>query len=380
MDRHALDVLHRVDGQVRHGGMEGVEALNVFPHVFGHLINQLFAQIRTAAQIGAGCEGGQFFGLILISIGRDHSGIIGRIGVIAGITHGVDGILLQGDQIRLVGVGQLHESGEGKLGQSDGAVSVAVFHGLGAGGGIGLAISEGLLRAGAEVALCNRTTAKCKPLADRINAEGGTASVHQLDVTSLDSIHACVDEVMAKYGKIDVLFNVAGINKREGLLDVEEADYDRIMDTNLKGLFFMGQAVAREMYKRRTGSIINIGSHNDEGMLGGCSVYGATKSGVVALTRAMAIEFAQYGIRANAISPGHILTDLTQVTWDHPTRAPWLRERIAMKRPGSPEELVGMAILLASDASSYMTGQAYHIDGGCLCGGAPWDYDTQYNP
>ena len=98
----------------------------------------------------------------------------------------------------------------------------------------------------------------------------------------------------------------------------------------------------------------------------------------MALTRAMAVEFAQYGIRANAISPGHILTDLTQVTWDHPTRAPWLRERIAMRRPGDPDELVGMAILLASDASSYMTGQAYHIDGGCLCGGAPWDYDTQY--
>lgn len=87
----------------------------------------------------------------------------------------------------------------------------------GAGGGIGLAISEGLLRAGAEVALCNRTTAKCTPLADRIIAEGGTASVHKLDVTSLDSIHACVDEVIAQYGKIDVLFNVAGINKREGL-------------------------------------------------------------------------------------------------------------------------------------------------------------------
>ena len=248
----------------------------------------------------------------------------------------------------------------------------------GAGGGIGLALSEGLLRAGAEVAMCNRTPAKCQPLADKINAEGGTASVHQLDVTSLDSIRQCVEEVVAKYGKIDVLFNVAGINKREGLLDVEEADYDRIMDTNLKGLFFMSQAVAREMYKRRAGSIINTGSHNDEGMLGGCPVYGAAKSGVVALTRAMAVEFAQYGIRANAISPGHILTDLTQVTWDHPTRAPWLRERIAMRRPGDPDELVGMAILLASDASSYMTGQAYHIDGGCRCGGAPWDYDTQY--
>lgn len=247
-------------------------------------------------------------------------------------------------------------------------------------GGIGLAISEGLLRAGAEVALCNRTTAKCKPLADRIIAEGGTASLHKLDVTSLDSIHACVDEVIAQYGKIDVLFNVAGINKREGLLDVEEADYDRIMDTNLKGLFFMSQAVAREMYKRRTGSIINIGSHNDEGMLGGCSVYGATKSGVVALTRAMAIEFAQYGHPGQRHQP-RPYPDRPDAGYLGPSDpGALLRERIAMKRPGSPEELVGMAILLASNASSYMTGQAYHIDGGCLCGGAPWDYDTQYNP
>lgn len=248
----------------------------------------------------------------------------------------------------------------------------------GAGGGIGLALSEGLARAGAAVALCNRTVSKCEPLAQRIQAEGGTASVHGLDVSDKGSIQACVDEVMAVHGKIDVLFNVAGINKREGLLDVTEETYDRILDTNLKGVFFMSQAVAREMYKRKSGSIVNIGSHNDEGMLGGCSVYGATKSGVVALTRAMAVEFAQYGIRANAISPGHILTELTQVTWDHPTRAPWLRERIAMGRPGTPEELVGMAVLLASDASAYMTGQAYHIDGGCLCGGAPWEYDTQY--
>ena len=137
---------------------------------------------------------------------------------------------------------------------------------------------------------------------------------------------------MQRYGRIDVLFNVAGINRREGLLDVEPETYDRIMDTNLKGVFFLSQAVAREMYRRRAGNIINIGSHNDTGMLGGCSVYGASKSGVVALTRSMAGEFAQYGIRCNAISPGHILTDLTQVTWQHPTRSEYLRERIAMGR------------------------------------------------
>ena len=96
------------------------------------------------------------------------------------------------------------------------------------------------------------------------------------------------------------------------------------------------------------------------------------------MTKNVAIQFAGTGIRCNAISPGHILTDLTQVTWQHPTRSEYLRERIAMGRPGKPDELTGMAILLASDASSYMTGQAYHVDGGCLCGGKPWDYDTQY--
>ena len=248
----------------------------------------------------------------------------------------------------------------------------------GAAGGIGSAISRGLAAAGGTVALCGRNLEKCRALMDEITASGGTASAHRLDVADLDSIHACVDEVAAQYGKIDVLFNIAGINKREGLLDVTPETYDRIMDTNLKGLFFVSQAVAREMYRYKSGNIVNIGSHNDTGMRGGCSVYGASKSGVVALTRSMAVEFAQYGIRCNAISPGHILTDLTQVTWDHPTRADYLRERIAMGRPGEPDELVGMAIMLASDASTYMTGQAYHVDGGCLCGGKPWEYDTQY--
>ena len=237
----------------------------------------------------------------------------------------------------------------------------------GAAGGIGSAISCGLASAGGEVALCGRNLEKCRILADEIAAAGGKASAHHLDVADLDSIQGCVDEVVQQYGKIDVLFNVAGINKREGLLDVAPETYDRIMNTNLKGLFFISQAVAREMYRQKSGNIINIGS-----------VYGAAKSGVVALTRSMAVEFAQYGIRCNAISPGHILTELTQVTWDHPTRGDYLRERIAMGRPGSPEELVGMAIMLASDASSYMTGQAYHVDGGCLCGGSPWEYDTQY--
>ena len=150
------------------------------------------------------------------------------------------------------------------------------------------------------------------------------------------------------------------------------------MDINLKGLYFLSQEVAKLMIVRKTGNIINMASHNSVGMMGGCSVYGATKSAVSALTRSMAIEWAQYGIRANAIAPGHIITPLTTVTWEHPERSGYLRERIAMKRPGKPEEILGTTILLASDASSYMSGMMIHIDGGCLAGGAPWPYDTQY--
>ncbi len=248
----------------------------------------------------------------------------------------------------------------------------------GAAGGIGAALSRAFSRAGAEVSLCGRTLPKCEALAESIRKEGGRAQAYRMDVSDPDSIRTCIADIRAAHEKIDVLCNVAGINKREGLLDVSEADYDRIMDTNLKGVFFTCQEVAKIMYEQRDGNIINIGSHNDTGMLGGCSVYGASKSGIIALTRSLAVELAQYGIRANAISPGHILTELTQVTWDHPTRAPYLKERIAMKRPGTPDELVGIAIMLAGNTSAYMTGQAYHVDGGCLCGGAPWEYDTNY--
>lgn len=99
---------------------------------------------------------------------------------------------------------------------------------------------------------------------------------------------------------------------------------------------------------------------------------------MAALTRSMAVEWARHGIRANALAPGHILTRLTTVTWEHPQRSRYLRERIALERPGTPQELLGIAIMLASDSSSYITGFMMHVDGGCLAGGAPWPYGTRY--
>ncbi len=248
----------------------------------------------------------------------------------------------------------------------------------GAAGGLGSALAKALASAGGTVLIGDLDGNAARELAETITAEGLRARGYGLDVTDAEQMKARVAGIIEDFGKIDVLINLAGINRREGMLDVAEATYDKIMDVNLKGVFLISQEVGRHMFKRRSGHVINIGSHNDEDMLGGCSVYGASKSGVRALTRSMAVEWARHGVRANCVSPGHFLTPLSQVTWDHPTRSKWLRDRIALRRPGTPEELIGIVLMLASDASSYMTGQAYHVDGGCLVGGDPWDFDTEF--
>ncbi|WFR57596.1 glucose 1-dehydrogenase [Anaerocolumna sp. AGMB13025] len=253
---------------------------------------------------------------------------------------------------------------------------VVIF--TGAAGGIGSELCEGLAKAGAAIALCDINKERLEELKAKIVEAGGNASTHLLNVMDKNNIKTCVDEVVGQYGHIDVLVNCAGINKREGILDVEEETYDRIMDINLKGVFLVSQAVGHYMRTQNYGSIINIGSHNTGWVLGGCSVYAATKSGIVALTKAQAVEWAKFNIRANAISPGHIQTPLTTVTWQHPQRSKYLLDRIAMNRPGYPEDIVGTCILLASDASAYITGCEYRVDGGCIAGGQPWPYDTKY--
>jgi gluconate 5-dehydrogenase len=248
----------------------------------------------------------------------------------------------------------------------------------GGAGGIGRALAAGLCGAGAQTAICDVNIEGAQKVADELSAKGKKAKGFKLDLTNMESIRQCVEAVAADFGKIDILINCAGVNKREGYLDVLEKTYDFIMNVNLKGTYFITQMVVPYMIKQGGGKIVNFSSHNAQGMLGGVSVYGATKAAVSALTRSMAIEWAKFNIQANAVAPGHILTELTQVTWDHPQRAPYLRERIAMRRPGTPDEIVGMVLMLCAQASSYMTGQTYHLDGGCLAGGTPWPYDTKY--
>ena len=245
----------------------------------------------------------------------------------------------------------------------------------GAAGGIGSAIAESLHSAGACVLLCDINMEVLERVKKKL---GEGAHVFRLDMTEFESFKSIVAETAKVSGRIDVLVNCAGINKREGLADVEEATYDRIMNINLKGAFFLSQAVAPYMKSQKAGSIINIGSHNTGAILGGVSVYGASKSGLLSLTRSMAVEWAKYNIRANCISPGHIKTDLTIPTWEHPERSKFLLDRIALGRPGSPEDIIGLCILLASDSSAYITGAEFRIDGGCMAGGQPWPYDTSF--
>lgn len=249
----------------------------------------------------------------------------------------------------------------------------------GAAGGIGRSLSLGLAKAGANVALCGRKIEPLKQLEAQIRQETDThPCTVVLDQMNLDSVRACVKRVYAVFNRIDVLVNCAGVNQRDGCLDYDEETFDRIVNTNLKGVFFLSQECAKHMVKDGGGNIIHISSHNSVGMLGGCGVYGATKSGLEAIMRAQAIEWAKHNIRVNALAPGHIKTPLTAPNWDDPDRSKYLLDRIAMNRPGTPEDLVGIMIYLASDASKYMTGTVIHLDGGCLAGGQPWCYNTAY--
>jgi len=249
----------------------------------------------------------------------------------------------------------------------------------GAAGGIGAAVCKGLAAVGGKVALCDINMEQLQVLEAEIAAEGGTAKSFSLELPNADSMQSCVDSVISEFGQIDVLVNCAGINIRQGCLDVKQETFDKIVDINLKGTFFMSQLVGQHMVSRKKGSIINFASTNGGGnILGGCGVYGATKNGLVSLTRSQAIELAKHNIRSNAVAPGAIMTPLSVGYWEDAEKSQFLLDRIAMNRPGVPEELLGLIVLLSSDASSYMTGGMYIVDGGYLAGGQTWQYDTAY--
>jgi NAD(P)-dependent dehydrogenase (short-subunit alcohol dehydrogenase family) len=237
----------------------------------------------------------------------------------------------------------------------------------GASRGIGRALAEALAAAGASVAVAARTVPDLDDVVASIRAAGAESVAVGMDVADVVSCWQGVDTAVAALGGIDVLFNNAGIEQVCPSLDVDEALWNRILDTNLKGAFFCAQAVARHLRDAgRGGAIVNLCSLTSEVGIPTAVPYGASKSGLLGMTRALAAEWAPLDIRVNAIGPGYFRTAMTEVFYQNTDWQASMQAKIPLGRFGRLDDLAGAAVFLASDASAYMTGQCLYVDGGYL--------------
>jgi 2-deoxy-D-gluconate 3-dehydrogenase len=234
----------------------------------------------------------------------------------------------------------------------------------GANTGIGQGIAIALAEAGADVALVGRTPAE--ETAEEVRRAGRKAAIVHADLSTIAPVQGVVQRTTAELGGVDILVNNAGIIRRADALDFSEEDWDAVIDTNLKSVFFLSQTVARHMVEQGRGKIINIASMLS--FQGGIRVpsYTASKSGVAGLTKLLANEWAAKGINVNAIAPGYIATSNTAALQDDEVRNRQILERIPAGRWGKPSDLAGAAVFLASDASDYVHGHILAVDGGWL--------------
>ena len=237
----------------------------------------------------------------------------------------------------------------------------------GGGTGLGKAMATAVVQAGAEVLIVGRRRGVLEKTAEELKKYGGSAVPFPADLSKMEDIPRVVEKAIKEFGKVDFLINNAGITRRAPCEEFSEADWDIVMQTNLKGPFFLAQAVAKTMIAaKRPGAIVNIASLI--AFIGGKNVpsYAASKGGINQVTKSLANGWAQYGIRVNAIGPGWFTTDLTEAIQKDKERYKDITSRIPLGRWGNTEELGGVAVFLASDASSYITGQTIVVDGGWL--------------
>jgi gluconate 5-dehydrogenase len=243
----------------------------------------------------------------------------------------------------------------------------------GAGGGIGRVLALALAEAGARVAVHDVNADLLAESSRAVADAGGEAVSFLADLAEVEHCRELIRDIHASLGRLDVLVNCAGMNRRAPITAVTADDYEAITAVNQRSIFFLSQAAHPIMRDQGGGKIINIGSLSAFLALGTVSVYGMTKGAVTQLTRTMAIEWAKDNIQVNCIAPGFMLTPLTETfLWGDERKRRWLLDRIPMRRPGQPNELVGVTLLLASGASSYLTGQTIVVDGGVLAGGS-WE-------
>ena len=240
---------------------------------------------------------------------------------------------------------------------------VAIVTGASRGLGAGMAI--GLAEAGADLVVV-ASSARLQETVDKIKAMGRRCIGVQVDLIDTKVIPQIIDAAVKEYGRVDILFNCAGIIRRAPAIEFSEKDWDDVIQINLKATFFLCQAAAKEMIKQKKGKIINIASLLS--FQGGIIVpaYTASKSAVAGLTRALANEWALLGINVNAIAPGYMATEMTEALQKSAERAPAILARIPAGRWGTPDDMKGLAVFLASDASEYLQGQVIAVDGGWL--------------
>ncbi|RWM23137.1 glucose 1-dehydrogenase [Mesorhizobium sp.] len=234
----------------------------------------------------------------------------------------------------------------------------------GASRGLGLAFAEALAGAGARVTIGGRKAEELKAAGDRLRGEGYTVAESVIDVTDTQSVDSAIAATEAGAGPIDILVNNAGIQRRAPLETFSDADWDALMATNLDGVFKVSRAVVKGMIARRKGSIINVSSVQSVLARPSIAPYAASKGAITMLTKSMAGEWGQHGVRVNAIAPGYFKTELNAALVADETFSGWLTDRTPMRRWGDVEELAGAAVFLASDAASFVTGQTLLVDGG----------------
>jgi len=234
--------------------------------------------------------------------------------------------------------------------------------------GLGQYFARALANAGADLVLTSRDRASLAPFEDEIKALGRQAISLELDVRNQESIERMAAEAEAAFGQIHILVNNAGCNIRKPALDVTWQDWNQILDTNLRGSFFVAQAIATRMIARGYGRIVNIGSVTSVFGFAGLAPYGASRGGIRQMTMSLADDWGKFGVTVNCLAPGWFRTNQNKVLYEDPEWVEYLIDRIPVKRPGEPRDLDGAIVFLASEASRYVTGQTLLVDGGISTG------------